>query len=123
MKKILSLLLTLTMLASMFSFAVSANELGTIVFYNAADNSVATQLDGVDNIYANATFTAKETGTASVLAAHYDIETGSLLKMELIDSVSATAGAVVNYNTPAISVADTDLLKVFAWSGTDTLVP
>ncbi|MBP3447754.1 MAG: hypothetical protein J6K51_01890, partial [Clostridia bacterium] len=123
MKKIISLLTVLAMLAGMFSsFAVFAMD-GSVVFYNAADNSVATQLDGVDSLYANVTFTARDTGTASVLAAHYAKENGALLKMELIDSVSTTAGVVATYNTPAISVADTDLLKVFAWSGTDTLVP
>ena len=121
-KRFLSLLLAMTMLASMFTaFAAFAMD-GTIVFYNAADNSIATQLDGVDSLYANVTFTANKTGTASVMAAHYDVETGNLLKMELINSVTTTAGVVADYNTPAISVADTDVLKVFAWDA-ETLAP
>ncbi|MBE7018449.1 MAG: hypothetical protein E7413_01010, partial [Ruminococcaceae bacterium] len=122
MKRFLSILLTLTLLASMFTFATYANELGTIAFYNAEDNSVATQLDGVDKLYANVTFTASKTGTASVMVAHYDIETGKLEKMESIDSVSMTAGVVATFTTSAISVADTDLLKVFAWDEA-TLAP
>ncbi|MBE7018678.1 MAG: hypothetical protein E7413_02220 [Ruminococcaceae bacterium] len=122
MKKLFSLLLAMSLLASMFTFATYANELGTIAFYNAEDNSVATQLDGVDNLYANVTFTASKTGTASVMVAHYDIETGKLEKMESIDSVSMTAGVVANFTTSAISVADTDLLKVFAWDEA-TLAP
>ena len=108
-KKIISLLTVLAMLAGMFSsFAVFAMD-GSVVFYNAADNSVATQLDGVDSLYANVTFTARDTGTASVLAAHYAKENGALLKMELIDSVSTTARVVATYNPPALSLADTDL--------------
>ncbi len=120
-KRIISFLLTLTMLVSMFTFA-SANELGTIAFFNAADNTAVTRLDGVDNLYANVTFTAKETGIASVMAAHYNIETGALTAMEFINSVETTEGAVVEYTTPAINVAATDLLKVFAWDE-DSLAP
>ncbi|MBR5239984.1 MAG: hypothetical protein IKW04_05370, partial [Clostridia bacterium] len=122
MKKFLSLLLAMTMLASMFTIAASANGLGSIAFYDAADGSIVTYLDGVDNVYANVTFTANKTGTANVIAAHYDIETGKLEKMESIDSVSMTAGVAVEYTTNAIPVADTDLLKVYAWDE-ETLAP
>ena len=123
MKKIVSLLTVLTMLVGMFSsYAVFAMD-GVIEFYNAEDNSVAIQLDGVDSLYANVTFTAQETGYASVIAAHYQKETGTLMKMEFIDSVETVAGETVNYDTSAISVTDTELLKVFAWSGMDTLKP
>ncbi|MBR5240241.1 MAG: hypothetical protein IKW04_06685, partial [Clostridia bacterium] len=121
MKKILSLLLAMTMLASMFTVAASANELGSIAFYDAADGSIVTYLDGVDNVYANVTFTAKG-DAATVIAAHYDIETGALVEMEFLNSVNTTAGAIVSYNTPEISVADTDLLKVYAWDEA-TLAP
>ncbi len=122
MKRLFSLFLALTMLVSMFTIAASANELGTIAFFNAADNTAVTQLDGVDSICANVTFTAQDTGSASIMVAHYDIQTGALLKMESIDSVSNVAGVAVEYTTDAISVADTDLLKVFAWD-TQTLAP
>ncbi|MBQ7792217.1 MAG: hypothetical protein IJ367_01830, partial [Clostridia bacterium] len=122
MKKLLSLLVALTMLVSMMSsFAVSAAE-NTTVFYNAADDSVITSLDDVDSIYATTTFTGRYEDNASVIVSHYDFN-GKLLKVESIVAVDSTIGAEVSYKTPVISVEGTDIVKILAWTGVDTIKP
>ncbi|MBR5239732.1 MAG: hypothetical protein IKW04_04045 [Clostridia bacterium] len=122
MKKFLSLLLALTLVVGMLSaFTVSA-AVNTTVFYNALTNEPITSLDGVNSIYATTTFTGRYEDNAVVIASHYD-ENGKLLGVEFINPVESTIGASVAYTTPVISVADTDILKIFAWTGVDTLKP
>ncbi|MBP3448380.1 MAG: hypothetical protein J6K51_05115, partial [Clostridia bacterium] len=122
MKKFLSLLTALTILVSMLSsFTVSA-AVNTTVFYNAANNSQITTLDNVDSVYATTTFTGRYENNASVIAAHYTAD-GKLLKVESIVPVDSTIGASVTYTTPTISVAGTDIVKIFAWTGVETIKP
>ena len=122
MKKFISLLTALTLVVSMLSaFTVSA-DVNTTVFYNAEDHSVLTSLDNVDSVYATTSFTGRYEDNASVIAAHYTVD-GKLTKTEFITPVESTVGATVEYTTPIISVADTDILKIFAWTGVDTIKP
>ncbi len=122
MKKFLSLLLALTMVVGMLTaFTVSA-AVNTTTFYNAATNEAITSLDGVESVFATTTFTGRYEDNASVIASHYNAE-GKLEKVEFITPVQATIGASVTYTTPVISVTDTDILKIFAWTGMETIKP
>ena len=122
MKKFLSLLTALTILVSMLSaFTVSA-AVNTTTFYNAATNEIITSLDGVNSVYATTTFTGRYEKNASVIAAHYTAD-GKLLKVESIVPVDSTIGASVTYTTPKISVADSGVLKILAWTGVESIKP
>ncbi|MBQ7950973.1 MAG: hypothetical protein IJ278_04565, partial [Clostridia bacterium] len=122
MKKFISLLTALTILVSMLSaFTVSA-AVNTTTFYNAATNEIITSLDGVNSVYATTTFTGRYEDNASVIATHYTLD-GKLTAVEFITPVESTIGAEVEYTTPDISVADTGILKIFAWTGVDSIKP
>ncbi len=122
MKKILCVLTAFVLLLGTYSALVAtASNLGTVVFYDE-DDEVATALDGCSEVAAKVTFTPTQNNSAQVIVSHYSAD-GKLVKVEPIVSVPATAGQSVTYTTPAISVADTDLLKAFCWGSTDTLVP
>ena len=123
MKKFLSLLLALTLVVGMLSAFTATAAVNTTVFYNAGTNEPITYLDNkVDSIYATTTFTGRYEDNASVIVSHYSID-GKLVKVESIVPVESTVGASVEYTTPAISVADTDIIKIFAWTGVDTIKP
>ncbi|MBQ7792592.1 MAG: hypothetical protein IJ367_03775, partial [Clostridia bacterium] len=92
-------------------------------FYNSDAKALVSSMAGVSNLHAKVTFTAKETGTATVIAAHYDQESGALTKLEFINTVATTEGANTTYTTPKMSVADSETVKIYVWNGTDGLVP
>ncbi|MBE7018677.1 MAG: hypothetical protein E7413_02215 [Ruminococcaceae bacterium] len=120
-KKLLCLLTALTLLLGVFSaLAATASDLGSVSFYNEG-GEVITALDGCDTVTANITFTPTEKNSAQVIVSHYTAD-GVLCKTEPITTVSAVAGEENQYSRE-ISVADTELLKVFCWEGTDSLVP
>ncbi len=122
MKKFLSLFITLALVVGMLSaFTVSA-AVNTTVFYNALTNEPITSLDGVDSIYATTTFTGRYENNASVIVSHYSAD-GKLTGIEFINPVESTIGADVTYTTGVISVTDTDIIKLFAWTGVDTVKP
>ena len=122
MKKILSLLTVFVLSFSVFSslFAVAAQ--GDVVFLDATSKETVITLDFTDSLLFEASFTLPQSGQASVMAAHYTKD-NVLSKMEPIAVVTGQGEETVFYTSPEMSVADTDLLKVFVWSGTDTLVP
>ena len=122
MKKFLSILLALTLVVGMLTAFTASAAVNTTVFYNAATHEPIVSLDGVDSIYATTTFTGRYEDNASVIASHYDAD-GKLTKVEFINPVESTIGASVTYTTPAISVADTDIIKIFAWTGVETIKP
>ncbi len=122
MKKILCFLTAFVLLLGTFSTLVAtASDLGSVVFYDE-DGEVTTVLDGCNTVTATISFTPTQKNSAQVIVSHYSAD-GKLEKTESIVTVPATAGQTVTYTTPAISVADTDLLKVFCWDDTDSLVP
>ncbi|MBQ7792407.1 MAG: hypothetical protein IJ367_02820, partial [Clostridia bacterium] len=116
MKKVVSFILAFAMIATILASIVVRAET-EIVFYNAEDDSIVTTLADAEAVYAKISLNAE---SASVIAAHYEKESGKLLKTEYIETVTVMDGVAT---TPDISVADTELLKVFAWQGTDTLKP
>ncbi len=122
MKRFLSLLVALTLLVGMLSAFTATAAVNTTVFYNAETNEEITALDGVNSIYAITTFTGRYVENANVIASHYTND-GKLTKVEFINPVSATIGESVTYTTPAFSVAETDIIKIFAWTGMDTIKP
>ena len=118
MKKIVSILLAVFMVAGMLSsMAVNAQENG-IVFYDAGDDSVIQALIEEESVYAKVAVSDAE--TVSLIAAHYEKESEKLAKVEFIETKTVIDGVA---QTSTISVTDTQVLKVFAWAGTDTLVP
>ncbi|MBE7019043.1 MAG: hypothetical protein E7413_04110, partial [Ruminococcaceae bacterium] len=122
MKKFFSLLLALTLVVGMLTAFTASAAVNTTVFYNALNDEQITSLDGVTSIYATTTFTGRYEDNASVIVSHYAAN-GKLTKVESIVPVESTIGASVTYTTPEISVADTDIIKIFAWTGVDTIKP
>jgi len=122
MKKFFSLLLALTLVVGMLTAFTASAAVNTTTFYNALNGEQITSLDGVDSIYATTTFTGRYENNASVIVSHYAAN-GKLTKVESIVPVDSTIGASVTYTTPEISVADTDIIKIFAWTGVDTIKP
>lgn len=105
------------------SLLVKAQEEG-VVFYNAKDHRIITSLDGVEHLYAKVTAQAPQTSEICIMIAHYEKESGKLVKMEPMLPQGGIAGDILTVPTENISVANTELLKVFCWSDTDdTLVP
>lgn len=124
MKKIVSMILAVAMAVMLLSslvMSVRAQEEG-IVFYNAETDRVTETLLGVDTVYAKASAKVPETGTVYALAGHYEAG-GKLIKMEPIAYESGTAGEILTVTTADITVGDTDYIKVFCWSDTDSIRP
>ena len=122
MKKLFCLLTVFTLLLGVFSSLTTvASELGEIIFYNEL-GEVITSLDGCILVSADITFTPTEKNSAQVIVSHYTAD-GVLTAVESITDIPAVLGEENVYTTPAISVAGTDLLKVFCWENTDSLVP
>ena len=122
MKKFLSLLLALTLVVGMMPALIVSAEVNTTTFYNAANDEIITSLDNVESIYATTTFTGRYENNASVIVSHYDFN-GKLIKVEPIVPVESTIGVDVSHTTSAISVAGTDIVKIFAWTGVETIKP
>lgn len=93
-------------------------------FYDSDKKVMVDSLETVDNLHAKVTFQGKETGTVTVLAAHYDKTTNTLLKMEFIDvNVTTTQGANTTYNTPSMVVGASEIIKIYVWNSTGALTP
>ena len=103
MKRIISLILVVSMLLSMVT--------GTV--------ALADETAGVS---AQISFTASKDGDAVIFAATYGAN-DKFLKAELLETIAVTEGQEVNYTTPEINVGDAYTLKVFAWDGLDSMVP
>ncbi|MBQ4110532.1 MAG: hypothetical protein IJC74_06565 [Clostridia bacterium] len=117
MKKILGILVVLAMISGLIpSFGVAAAATESVVFYNAADNSLATELDNVKNVYADVSFVAEKSGSANVIAAQYN-ENDILIEAKILNSLSVSAGEQANVKTSAFSVDGAALVKVFVWNG------
>ncbi|MBO5409294.1 MAG: InlB B-repeat-containing protein [Clostridia bacterium] len=122
MKKILCVLTAFVLLLGMFSaLGAVASNLGEVVFYNEKGETI-TALDGCDTVTAKVSFTPNQKNTAQVLVSRYRVD-GTLTGMDSITDVSVASGQTNEYTTPAISVSDTELLKVFCWDSTDSLTP
>ncbi len=125
LKKIVSFILAIALIATLASsliVRVRANDEG-IVFYNAKTHQVIDTLDGVETLYAKVTAEAPRTAMVSVLVGHYEEENGKLLKMEPIVVQGGLTGDILTIPTGNITVGDTEVIKVFGWSNTDTVVP
>ncbi len=126
MKRIVSFILViamaLVMFASLISQVIYAQEEG-IVFYNADTNEVVTTLDGVTTLFAKATARVPKTSMVTVLAGHFDKESGKLLKMEPVAFTGGLTDDIVSVSTNHIVVGDTEEIKVFCWSEEETICP
>jgi len=93
-------------------------------FYDVETEKMVDSLENVNYLQAKVTFEGIETGTATVLAAHYDKTTNALLEMEFIDAqVVTTEGANTTYNTPTMTVGESETIKIYVWNSTGELTP
>lgn len=93
-------------------------------FYDAETEKMVDSLENVNYLQAKVTFEGTETGTVTVLAAHYDKTTNALVEMEFIDAeVVTTEGTNTTYNTPKMTVGEGDTIKIYVWNSTGELTP
>ena len=93
-------------------------------FYDSDKKVMVDSLAQVNNLHAKITFTATETGTVTVLAAHYNKDTNALIKMEFIDAqVTTTQGADKTYTTPKMEVGENETIKIYVWNSTGVMTP
>ncbi|MBO5409293.1 MAG: hypothetical protein J6A61_07870 [Clostridia bacterium] len=122
-KRIVSMILAISMIAVLLtSLVVRAEEPG-IVFYNAETNKTITTLDGVNTLYAKVTATVPRTGMVSVFVGHYEKESGKLTKMEPIVIADGLTGDILTVPTGIVTVGDTEVITVFGWSDAETICP
>ena len=122
MKKLLCLLTVFTLLLGIFFALAASASNGKITFLDAITQEVVTDLNFSDKLVYKATFTMPESGQVSLVTAYYSKE-NVLLKTEPVSVVTGKAGEQMTYISEPLLVKDTELLKVFCWSGTDALVP
>jgi len=98
-----------------------AEDLSNVTFYNNATGTPIKSLDEASDVYAEVTFDATS-DSSTLVAAHYDYS-GVLTKTEFINPVSSVSGQNVTYTTPSFSVKNSDVVKVFAWDGLNSMKP
>jgi len=121
MKRLLVFLMAMSIVLPSFPALSFAEDLSNVTFYNNATGTPIKSLDEASDVYAEVTFDATS-DSSTLVAAHYDYS-GVLTKTEFINPVSSVSGQNVTYTTPSFSVKNSDVVKVFAWDGLNSMKP
>lgn len=114
-KRVISLMTSVLMLLNvvLIGTATEAESNTGVIFYNAVNDEVITEVTGEESIYAEVAFSATKSGKASIIAARYD-EKGTFLSVEVVNEIEAVTGKN-EFKTPSINTGEENTLKLFVW--------
>ena len=123
MKKFLSLMLAVAMLAGILpTISLAAKLDGEITFVEASDSSVVAEFEENDKICAKLAGTAEGSGSADVYAASYN--KGELLSCQWLAGQPVTDGMQLDVTTNTIEIAEgADEVRVFVWDLKNNMKP